>query len=100
MKKFIYFLFVVICVAAPFALVSCSDDDDEGGGTSAGSLDYLEVTLDGKTYMEDIPAWGYVYLDGTETDSKATGFLLSMWLLTVSVISMVFLFCPALPIIQ
>lgn len=70
MKKFIYFLFVMMCVAAPFALVSCSDDDDEGGGTSAGSSDYLEVTLDGKTYMEDIPAWGYVYLDGTETDSE------------------------------
>lgn len=69
MKKFIYFLVAVMCSALSCTLVACNDDDDTGG-TSSSSSDFLEVTLNGRTYTETIPFWGYVILEGTESDSE------------------------------
>lgn len=42
----------------PFALASCSDDDEN---SDEGQSDYLEITLNGKTYKEYIPVFGYVF---------------------------------------
>lgn len=67
MRKFIDFLSITLLAIMPFALASCSDDDDNSG---EGKTDYLEITLNGKTYRENIPMFGYVFFEGSETDSK------------------------------
>ena len=59
-------MFVALLVFLPLSVTSCSDDDD----LETGSSDYLELTFNGKTYRESIPAFGYVFLDVTETDSE------------------------------
>lgn len=65
MKKFNFCLVMVLLAFLPLVLTSCNGDDDD-----FESSDYIEVTLNGKTYKETIPVFGYVFLDGTETDSK------------------------------
>ena len=47
-------------------LPSCNEEDNPIDETS----DYLEVTLNGKTYREKIPNWGYSYFDATDKDSS------------------------------
>lgn len=66
MRKFIYSLYIILLIV-PFMLISCDLDDDD---LNESKSDYIEVTINGKTYREDIPIWGYVILDGTERDSK------------------------------
>ncbi len=67
MKKFIDFLYIALLAVMPFALASCSDDDEN---SDEGQSDYLEITLNGKTYKEYIPVFGYVFFEGSQTDSR------------------------------
>ncbi|MCL1613713.1 MULTISPECIES: hypothetical protein [Phocaeicola] len=66
MKNFTYYLVMALLALLPLSLTSCNNDDDLENGSS----DYIELTFNGKTYKESIPAFGYVYLDDTETDSE------------------------------
>lgn len=44
-----YLMITVMAVLGTWCLTSCSDDDEPGGGG-----DFIEVTIDGKTYKEDV----------------------------------------------
>lgn len=66
MKSITYYLTMTLLVLLPLSLTSCNNDDDLENGNS----DYIELTFNGKTYKESIPAFGYAILDGTETDSE------------------------------
>lgn len=52
------------------AFISCGGDDDneETGGSS--SNDYIEITLNGKTYRDNIKLWSYVQIDPVGKDAE------------------------------
>ena len=64
MKNRLYYLLITIFCF--LVLPSCNEEDNPIDETS----DYLEVTLNGKTYREKIPNWGYSYFDATDKDSS------------------------------
>lgn len=58
-------LMVLLCISSVF-LAGCSNDDDEEND-AIGNTDYIEVTVNGKTYRESVPNFLYATI-GTDTE--------------------------------
>lgn len=82
MKKVYSTIMMLAMMVAALSLTACGGDDDEDGGGDAISTsgDYIRVTLDGKTYSDNILDWHYAQIDpvGRDKNDKPLTFTYDM----------------------
>ena len=68
MKKIYSTLMMLAMMVAALSFTACSSDDDEEGGSNSG--DYIQITLDGKKYSDNILTWHYLQVDPVGKDNN------------------------------
>ncbi len=78
MKKFVAILWMFALAASTTILVSCSEDEDNiisTNGESSGEGDFIEITLDGKTYRHNVNKSVYQSTPIIDDGMKMTAYL-------------------------
>lgn len=68
MKKFLLFSLLPALLLGCLSFVACGGDDDDSGGSGSSSKDYIELTVNGKTYKKTVNLYGLVKSFGYDAD--------------------------------
>ena len=79
MKKVYSTIMMLTMMVAALSFTACGDDEDDDNPNGGG--DYIQVTLDGKTYSDKILNWHYAQVDpvGEDENGKPLTFTYDMY---------------------